>query len=346
MATTIKNIADQLGVSHVTVSKVLRGQGRISDKTSRRIKDLARELDYRPNAAARSMTSRKTRTIGVLLINTGGTMVHANYVPSIFEAMIGANGRLEADGYTLNLVNISDVGKGPGQESRVFTEHLVDGFLVLGRMPDTICDRVRGLTNKIVWCEGNTWEPTLCIRRDEVAAGAMVVDHLAAAGVRRIVWAGGALGPSEAVHYSGIERFSGAVGAAARQGLGVETIVLEKANFFATAPDPKSIAAMLAPETGIVAYDGETARWLIDALVPLGLLPGRDYSIACCDDSQTIRWFLPHLARVSFDRYRLGWDAADMLVRLLSENPSRASSTRLSGQWIDGNSIGGVSNVT
>ena len=65
--TTLSDIARDLKVSVVTVSKVLRNQGRISVRTRKRVLKRAKELNYQPNLVARSLVTRRTYTIGLLL---------------------------------------------------------------------------------------------------------------------------------------------------------------------------------------------------------------------------------------------------------------------------------------
>lgn len=67
MAVTMQDIARDLNVSVVTVSKVLRNQGRISAATRKRVLRRAKDLNYQMNWAARSLVTRRTYTIGLLL---------------------------------------------------------------------------------------------------------------------------------------------------------------------------------------------------------------------------------------------------------------------------------------
>jgi LacI family transcriptional regulator len=67
MAVKMSDIAGDLNVSVVTVSKVLRNKGRISEKTKQRVIQRCRELNYQPNLIARSLATRRTFTIGLLL---------------------------------------------------------------------------------------------------------------------------------------------------------------------------------------------------------------------------------------------------------------------------------------
>ena len=67
MAVTMRDIAEDLKVSIVTVSKVLRSEGSISEATRRRVLQRAKELNYQANWVARSLVTRRTYTIGLLL---------------------------------------------------------------------------------------------------------------------------------------------------------------------------------------------------------------------------------------------------------------------------------------
>jgi len=67
MAVTLQDVASKLNVSVVTVSKVLRNQGKISAKTRARVLKKAKELNYQTNWVARSLVTRRTYTIGLLL---------------------------------------------------------------------------------------------------------------------------------------------------------------------------------------------------------------------------------------------------------------------------------------
>jgi LacI family transcriptional regulator len=67
MTVTLSDIAKDLKISAVTVSKVLRNKGRISTRMRNLVLERAKELDYRPNWVARSLVTRRTYTIGLLL---------------------------------------------------------------------------------------------------------------------------------------------------------------------------------------------------------------------------------------------------------------------------------------
>src|ERR1700694_3856705 len=66
MPITMKDIARDLGVSVVTVSKVLRNHSDIGDETRERVLQRMRELNYQPNLAARALVTGKTHIVGLL----------------------------------------------------------------------------------------------------------------------------------------------------------------------------------------------------------------------------------------------------------------------------------------
>lgn len=66
MTVTLNNIATELGISHMTVSRALKGDTAVAQKTRQRVLDQALKMGYRPNASARSMRSGQFGTLGLL----------------------------------------------------------------------------------------------------------------------------------------------------------------------------------------------------------------------------------------------------------------------------------------
>src|SRR2546423_5377717 len=105
MATGIKDIARELGVSLATVSRALADSPDISAETKEKVWATAEALNYLPNLAARSLRSRRTRVIGVVVEN----------VSHEFGAQIvrGIHDQLLRSGYQMLL---SSVGAGPDED--------------------------------------------------------------------------------------------------------------------------------------------------------------------------------------------------------------------------------------
>src|SRR4026207_1549531 len=88
--TTMKRIAGELGVSITTVSKVLNNHDDIGHATRARVLAKFEELGYRPNAVARSLTLRRTNTLGIVIPD----LMHSFFVEIVagLEAVVSARG--------------------------------------------------------------------------------------------------------------------------------------------------------------------------------------------------------------------------------------------------------------
>jgi len=115
--TGIKDIAKAAGVSISTVSYALNGSTKVTEKTRQRIMKIAEELNYIPNAAARTLKTRKTHIIGAFLGDYSGSFYG--------ELLKGINHELSETGYELIVCN------GP-ESHRLMTERIVDGGIILG----------------------------------------------------------------------------------------------------------------------------------------------------------------------------------------------------------------------
>lgn len=88
---TIKTIADIAGVSHVTVSRALRGYPDISKATTKKILQIAKDIGYTPNAFARSLSSKRSHTIGMIVPAMGNDTAY-NDIFNAISASAAARG--------------------------------------------------------------------------------------------------------------------------------------------------------------------------------------------------------------------------------------------------------------
>ena len=101
---TLKKIAETCGVSTATVSKALNGKSDIGERTVERVKRVAQELGYLPNAAALSLKTHRTRNLGVLTVLRDKNGMAHDYIAGLISYIQAA---AEENGYDVTLLSSS-----------------------------------------------------------------------------------------------------------------------------------------------------------------------------------------------------------------------------------------------
>src|SRR3989454_12551465 len=120
--TTMKRIAGELGVSITTVSKVLNHHADISEATRTRVLAKVEELGYQRNAVARSLTLRRTHTLGIVIPD----LMHSFFV----EIVAGLESIASARGYGLLLCSSNEDPGKERDELELLRQRQVDGIVL------------------------------------------------------------------------------------------------------------------------------------------------------------------------------------------------------------------------
>jgi LacI family transcriptional regulator len=182
MAVTMLDIAKHLKVSVVTVSKALRNQGKISAATRKRVLKRAKEVNYQTNWVARSLVTRRTYTIGLLLPD----FTH----PFFSEVAKAVAEAVRPRGYHLIITYFEEDAALERSEAESLMARQVDGLIVASAQPADRADFFEGIRKRKV--------PFVLIDRpiagvhasfvgvDNEAIGRLATNHLIAQGCRRI----------------------------------------------------------------------------------------------------------------------------------------------------------------
>ena len=127
MAVRLKDIARDLGVSLITVSKALRGAPDISEETRRRVLKRVEELNYRPNMQARALASGKSSIVGLVVPD----LLH----PFFAEFAKALNGVLRKNNYGLILASSEEDPAIEQQEIRTVLARGIDALLIASCQP-------------------------------------------------------------------------------------------------------------------------------------------------------------------------------------------------------------------
>lgn len=346
---TLKEVANEAGVSVITASRILNGQtkGLRRDATLRatRVLKVAKRLGYQPNASARAMRNNRSPHIGVLVCNNPTQVLDDRFHNlAKFESILGINHSLTACGYVVSIIKISDIGTSVANTSRVFRERILEGMIVMDPLPGDLFDFVNQLLpNRCVWFDAS-WQPERCVTRDEVDAGRTTAERLIDLGYRNIVYVGEGNARVPKLHYSGVDRFTGAQQACRRAGVNFD--VLDTLTPMCVGLDREKHAAdaairLFRRDVAALAYDVFWARWLSHFAASVHKCPAYDFGLAVADDNydNSVSW--PGLSRYSISRYEMGTQAADLLLQLLEHPDQPCVSRVLRGRWIPGNTAWG-----
>lgn len=129
MATTIKDIAKAANVSVTTVSRALNNYSDVNPETKKKIMQIANELGYNPNIAARSLIVKKTKTLGLLLSGVTRYSVKDNIA---FEILCGINDRSGELNYDPVLFSTTSQKQRMKSYKSLCLERGVDGVIIMG----------------------------------------------------------------------------------------------------------------------------------------------------------------------------------------------------------------------
>jgi DNA-binding LacI/PurR family transcriptional regulator len=308
---TIIDVAARAGVSKSLVSLAMRGDPRVGESSRRRIERAAAELGYRTNWAARSLSTLRSGTVGVLVAD-----LHNPWFVEIVDPL-----RTVLHEAGLDTLLTSGVQPGPraGEGARLdlgAVEALrslrVEGLVVVGSLPDHggLAAAIGDVPVVVAGAGGQGLGRADVVRSDDAAGSGLVVDHLVARGHRRIAHLGGVGGEVAD------ERAAGYRAAMARHGLADRRRV-EACDFTAEAGHA---AALRLLEDG----DRATAITVVNDLAAVGALAGAmeagvpvpaELAVTGYDDTFLAAIPQVSLTTVNPDNQQIGAAAAERLLR-------------------------------
>ena len=185
MAITLKDVAERAGVSRSAVSRTFTEGASVSAKTRRKVEKAAHELGYSPNALASSLTTGRTKLIGLVSNN-----FHNPIFLEVFDRFTRA---LQDRGLRPLLVNLSDETD-PEKSVRMMRQYSVDGVIVASStLPPSFARGFRDAGVPVVHSFGrHSSSPQVhVVGIDNVECGRMAARTLVARGYTKIAFMGG-----------------------------------------------------------------------------------------------------------------------------------------------------------
>lgn len=303
---TITDVAQAAGVSTATVSKVINDRYGVADTTGARVRNVIAELGYVSSLGARSLRSRRTNVLGILL---------ADFEPFSTELLKGASRAVRGTGYELLAYSLGRAdAESAGWERRSLSQ--LHGTLIDGAMlcTPTIVDVPAGMAVVAVDPHaGPTVLPT--VDSDNFAGAVAAIEYLLGLGHERIAFIGGRDDLNSAR-----ERERGFRAAMARAGLAVDDTLVRLGDYTGEVA-ARAVVDLIAdarPPTAMFAANDLSAIGVLQALQAAGLSVPGDISVVGFDNIPESSMTSPPLTTVDQSVQQMGEQAMALLIDVLA----------------------------
>lgn len=310
---TIKDIAKITGFSVTTVSRALNGYSDVSDKTKKKIKAAATELNYSPNVLARSLVMNKTKTIGLLVSGLTRESVKDNFT---YEVMCGINDYVGQIDYDLVVFNTSTTKQKEKSYTQLCRERRVEGVIIQGIKTDDIY--LQEIINSDIPCVlvdiPIETETVGYVTTDNIQGAKQAVEYLINNGHKHIAMING--------HSKAIVsklRFEGYSHALVEAGIEI------KAEYVRDGAFKEDVALKVAKEL-LINNREISAIFCASDLMALGVLKAakelnidvpKQLSVIGYDDIILASYTTPTLTTIAQDKYQMGYEATKLLISIL-----------------------------
>ncbi|HKD03739.1 MAG TPA: LacI family DNA-binding transcriptional regulator [Terriglobales bacterium] len=300
------DIARDLNVSVVTVSKVLRNLGKISASTRRRVLQRAKELNYQTNWIARSLVTRRTFTVGLLLPD----FTH----PFFAEVAKSVAGSIRPHGYHLIISYFEEDPALERNEVDSLVSRQVDGLIVASAQSPDRLELFEGIRKRkvpfVLIDRPIAGVPASFVGVDNEAIGKLATSHLIAQGCRRIAHLRGpALGIAAA-------RLAGYRKALEKHSLTMPPNYIVEARY-EDSSGYKAMRKLLKSHPlpdGVFCYNDPVAIGAIKAILEAGLNVPRDIAVVGAGNVHYSDLLAVPLSTVDQGTREIGTRAAELLL--------------------------------
>ena len=329
---TIRDVAAKAGVSVTTASRALNGTGRMSEETRSRVKQVANDLDYRPNSMARGLVQQRSFTLGLLTDDTYGRFT--------LPVAAGLSTAMTDRGVSVFLSAGEKDPKRMQLNLRAMEEKRIDGLVITGKRIDRrLPVDVSKLGMPVVYVYSECPQGSIGFVPDDFNAAKMATEHLIRLGRRKIA------------HITGMSSFEAAHLREAGWRAALEAHDLQPfgtALFDNWTEEHGYAAAYRIFETAadrpdaIFCGNDQIARGVVDAFAHMGIKVPEDVAIVGFDNWEVFaKATRPPLTTVDMGLTCLGKSAGLALLDMIDGKPIEAGLRKLPCRLVVRQSCGG-----
>ncbi|MBV0915201.1 catabolite control protein A [Apilactobacillus sp. HBW1] len=306
---TIYDVARESGVSMATVSRVLNGNSNVRQATKEKVLKVIDALDYRPNAVARGLASKKTTTVGVIIPD-----VTDGYFSSLAR---GIDDIATMYKYNIILANSDD---NPDKEASVLNTLLskqVDGIIFMGNEinDDLRADFKRSDCPIVLAGSVDINNSVPSVNIDYADAVKNETERLIKNGNSRIAFASGSMKQDVNKEY----RLKGYVSALENNGIKFdEKLVFETKG---TYEDGYDLAERIINDkiTAAVATNDELAAGILNGMTDRGVSVPQDFELFTSNNTKLAKMMRPQLSSITQPLYDIGAVAMRLLTKIMNK---------------------------
>lgn len=316
---TIYDIAKKTGYTAPSISKALNGTGGLSDKTRKKILEAATELGYKPNMAARALTTRKTNLIGVIFEDSD---MGRGFEHPLFGGLLNKfRAQVERAGY-----DIIFLSKNFGNKINAYAEHAeyrdVDGVLILN--PDSPAEAFCEIAKRGIPCVStNDFVPGICtIVSENIKTGTQAVAYLISKGHRNIGYLGASSSESSR---ASTERQQGYEKALKDANIPINTSYIKTCNAWHIEAGYEGAKDLLSKNknlTAVFCANDTIAFGLMRYCNECNISIPDELSVIGFDDDRVASYIRPALTTFRQNRETIAELAADTLLQAISGVPT------------------------
>lgn len=334
MTVTLAEIATAAGVSVSTVSRALTNNNYpLKAETRQRIVNLAEELGYKPNLVARSLQSKRTHSVGVI--------VDRMRSPFAAATVQGIQDGLRQAGYSISIINSNRNQNLVIEAIQTFYSRRVDGIVILNSWLHTFNDPILLMQDGPFVFVNRLFSNAIhnCVAPGDHCGAEMAVRHLVDLGHQHVAYINGMENWLEAQN-----RLAGYRDVLTEQGLPVDEVLIKPGDWGVDSgyQAAQELLTLKQPPTAIFAANDLMALGAIYAIQDAGLRVPDDVAVVGYDDRDFAAWIRPSLTTIRMPSYEMGQAAARLLLEQFA-GEELEDATQVPGELIVRQSCGAKS---
>ncbi|MGQ7336808.1 LacI family DNA-binding transcriptional regulator [Streptococcus suis] len=316
---TIKQVAEEAGVSKSTVSRYISQKGYVSDEAREKIKAAIKTLHYSPNALAQSLKTKRNRLVGLLLPDISNP-----FFPRLAK---GAEEFLKERGYRVMLGSIS-ADQGTEEEYlQILLQNKAAGII---STHDFTLDHPE-LEIPVVVVDRVDQETEFGVFSDNKSGGKLAAAVIAKAGAEKVLLIRGPLDGAENIN----QRFESSKDYLKMQGIGMVISDSHSFDFERIQEEARSILVAHSDVDSIIAPSDIHAIAYIHELLSLGKAIPEDVQIIGYDDILMSQFIYPSLSTIHQSSYQMGYQAAELVYKIANFLPIEEKRIKLPVHYVE-----------